>query len=180
MGALINFNQVPLFVCHANAARHMSVFSQCIFKPVPYHHILILSVIFILCQKPVRHPECIASIIVVRIDDNKRSVHNPDTAHNSMTRSPGLHPSLRYFKPVRNIIQILKNIRCFNLFFNPVANGGTKALLVLSFDNKNNPFKACTNCVINRKIHNNVPIFIHRINLFQTAIAASHPCSHHN
>ena len=47
-------------------------------------------------------------------------------------------------------------------------------------DNKNNLLKSSLNCIIDRKIHDNVAVLINWIDLLQTAITASHSCCHYH
>ena len=45
--------------------------------------------------------------------------------------------------------------------------------------NKYNFFKPCLNSIIDRKINDNVPVLINRIDLLQATISASHTCCHY-
>ena len=132
------------------------------------------------CQIIIDHLESLLSIIIIRIDNGKRAVHNRQTGQNRMSRSPGLHPSLRHCKALRQSGDILEYIFHLDPLCHPVADGLSEILLVLFLDDKNDFLKSSLHRIIDRKIHNDMSVLIYRIDLFQSAVTTPHSCRHDN
>ena len=96
-----------------------------------------------------------------------------------MTGAPRFHTTLRHRKSLRQIRQFLEHIRYFNLLCKAVSDRRAEICLVFSLNHKYYFFKSCTDRVINRKIHDDVAIFIDRIDLLQSAVPAAHAGSHY-
>ena len=56
----------------------------------------------------------------------------------------------------------------------------TEISLDFLLNNKHEVTEACLHGVIDRIINNNMACLVHRINLFQTAVAAAHSCGENN
>ena len=158
----------------------MSIICQCVLKLVAYHHVLINAVfILILCKEIICHLKCMTSIIIIRINNGKRSINHIDTAHDRMSGSPWLHTSFRNCKAFRKIMQILEYKFHLDMLTHTISDSGTEISLILLLYNKYNFFKPCLNSIIDRKINDNVPVLINRIDLLQATISASHTCCHY-
>ena len=120
------------------------------------------------------------SIVVVRIDHRKRSIHLINGAQYRMCGSPWLHTSFRYLKSLRNIVEILEHIGNVHDLFHPLSYRLFKIRLVFFFDNKYHFLKSGTFRIEDRKVHNNMSLFVNRIDLFQPSISASHSCCHNH
>ena len=92
---------------------------------------------------------CFFSIVVICIDNCKWLMQNFFTGKNSMSCSPWFYSAFRQGESFRNILKLLKNISDFHKSFSSLADGFTENLFVLTFNNKDNLFKACTDSVIN-------------------------------
>ena len=95
-----------------------------------------------------------------------------------MRSSPWLYSSGRNFKSLRQIFQLLKCISYFHNLFYTIPYDIMKIFRILSLYYKNNLFKSCKISIINRKINNNMSIFIYWINLFHSTVTASHSGCH--
>ena len=119
-------------------------------------------------------------IIVVCIDHCKWSVYLIDGAQNSVCSSPWFLTPFRYGKALRDIIDILISIGNFHIFLNSVTDCLFKIILILFFDNKDNFLKSRALCIINGKIHYDMPFLIYGIDLFEAAVSAAHTCCHND
>ena len=97
-----------------------------------------------------------------------------------MSRSPWFHPTFRRLEALRQIPDILKRIFHLNPLLHAVSNGLFKILFILLLNDKDDLLKPCLHCIIDGKVHDDVSVRIHRINLLQTAVAASHACCHND
>ena len=158
----------------------MSIICQCVLKLVAYHHVLINAVfILILCKEIICHLKCMTSIIIIRINNGKRSINHINTAHDRMSGSPWLHTAFRNCKSLWQIVQILKYKFHLDVLTHTISDSCTEICLILLLYDKYDFFKSSLNSIIDRKINDNVPILINRIDLLQTAISASHTCCHY-
>ena len=90
--------------------------------------------------------------------------------------SPGLYPSLRDLKAFRNLVQLLEYIFHLHVPAYPVPHTLAEILLVFLLNDENDLFKSRAVRVIHGKINDLVPLRIHRIDLLEPAVAASHTC----
>ena len=97
-----------------------------------------------------------------------------------MSRSPGLHPAFRRLEALRQIFHLLESIFHLNSLLHAVSDGPFKILLILLLNDKDDLLKPCLHCIIDGKVHDDMSVRIHRINLLQTAVAASHACCHND
>ena len=93
-----------------------------------------------------------------------------------MSRPPGLHPSLRDLKALRNLIQLLEYIFHLHVPAHSVPHTLAEILLVFLFDNENDLLKSRPVRVIHGKINDLVALLVHRVDLLESAVAASHAC----
>ena len=111
------------------------------------------------------------SIIIICINHSKSRINQRLRCQHCLSGSPWFRPSNRHLS--RNIVDILKTILYINTlrgtnFFNSVPNYLSKIRLNIFSNNKNNLIKSCFNCIIDRVIHNHMPIIIHRSQLLNS------------
>ena len=95
-----------------------------------------------------------------------------------MGGAPGLHAALRDLKPFRYLIHLLIHIRHIHISADTVAYVDLEFRLNGLLDDKDNLLKSSLFCIKNGEINDDVAILIHRVNLLQTAVTASHTCCH--
>ena len=182
MRPLIDILQIIVCIRLADATGYIAIFSQCILNLIANHHIVIFSILrlFVLrSQVLISHRKCMAAIIIIRIDDRKRSVYHATAAQHCMPCSPWLYASVRNRKSIRKRIQILVNIRNLHLLRDTRTDPFAEQLLIFLLYNKNHFLESGTHRVIDRKIDNNMTVLIDRVDLLHSAIAASHSCRHY-
>ena len=158
----------------------MAVVGKGVLQLVANHHILVNTIlILVLGKEIISHLKCMTSIIIVCIDNCKWSVDHIDTAHDRMTCAPWFHTSFRNLIAFRKIVQILEYKDYLCMLAHAVADGCTEICLVFFLYDKYNFFKSCLERIIDRKIDNNISLFIYRVDLFETAVSASHTCCHY-
>ena len=95
-----------------------------------------------------------------------------------MSRSPWLHTAFRYAVALRKLIEFLEHVFHLHVFCHAVSD----LLLKLLFDgflyNKYHLLKSCFHRIVNRKVNDLVTVWVHRVDLLQTAVTAPHPCCH--
>ena len=119
-------------------------------------------------------------IVIVGIDDSKRSINQILCGKDCMAGSPRFFAVFRNFKSCRQDVQLLKRIFYFHDFGNAIANCSTECFLDFMLDDKNDSPKSGAICVVKRIINNDFPIRTNRVNLLHSSISAAHTCSHDN
>ncbi len=158
----------------------MPVFRKGIFQKIPHHGILIFVRVLMRRQEIIDHLKRLLSVVIIRVDDGKGTVHQRQTGQHCMSRSPGLPPAFRHLEALRQIFHLLESIFHFDPLLHAVSDGLFKILLILLLNDKDDLLKPCLHCIIDGKVHDDVSVRIHRINLLQTAVAASHTCCHND
>ena len=118
------------------------------------------------------------TIIIICIDHRKRTADRINTTEDRMAGTKRFHSSFRHFKSFRKIGKFLVYIGDLHNFTHAVSDTLSEVCLIFFFYDKYNFLKSCSFCIINRKIHNNVPLCINRVDLLQTTISTSHSCCH--
>ena len=81
MGTLIDLDQMTFLICHTNTSGNMTILCQCILKAVSYHHVTVnISFFLFRSQEIICHLECMYTIVIICIDNSKRSIDLIDTA----------------------------------------------------------------------------------------------------
>jgi len=118
------------------------------------------------CKKIINNRKRMISIIIICVNYCKRTIYFISRAKHCMSSSP------RFFSPIWNLI-IFRNVRKFlkcigniHKFAYSVSDHFFKFFFIVFFYNEYNLFKSCSSRVIDRKIYNDVPFPIYRINLF--------------
>ena len=156
----------------------MSVICHRIFQTVSHHGITVFVIIFMRCQIIIDYFKCMTSIIIICIDNSKWPVDLINAAEDCMSGSPRFHSAFRNFKTFRNVVDILKYIRNLHIFCHTVSYCFSETVFIFFLYNKNNLLKSGSFCIKQGKIHNDVSLFINWIDLFKSAITASHSCCH--
>src|SRR5699024_4655867 len=97
-----------------------------------------------------------------------------------MCCTPGFHTSFRHFESLRDVVQILERVFHIHDLRHSVSDSLFKICLILFLDDKDDLFKSCPLCIKNREIHNDMSFFVHRVDLLQSAVPASHTCRHNH
>ena len=144
----------------------MAVVCQCIFQLIAYHHILVNAVfVFVICQEIICHLESMASVIIVCIDHGERSVYFSETVQHRMSGSPWFHTSFGHLIAFRQTVKILEHIFHFDPAAQTVADGSFEICFVFFFNDKHDFSKSGSYSIVNGKIHDNMSIFVNRIDL---------------
>ncbi len=93
---------------------------------------------------------------------------------NRVPRAPRLGAAGGHFEPRRKLVEFLKDIFDRNALFKSRAYDLFERLLNALANHKNEFAEAGAKCVVNRIIDDGFAARTHRINLLQTAIAATH------
>ena len=91
-----------------------------------------------------------------------------------MRRSPGLHSAFRNLKAFRNLVEFLENVLDFHVLTHSVSHALTEILFIFFLNDENDLFKARPVRVVHGKVNDLVALFVHRIDLLESAVAASH------
>ena len=179
MSTLIDLQKIIFLIGNTDSSCHMAIVCKSIFQLVTNHHISVkIFVILVFCQKIICHFKCMTSIVVVCIDNRKRTVNLVNTAQDRMTGSPGFYSSLRNLIAFRKIMKILEHISNLYLFTETVADSFAEVLFIFFFNDKYYFFKSCFYSIINGKVHNDMTFSVNGVDLFQTTVAASHSSCH--
>ena len=114
------------------------------------------------------------TVVIVGVDDRKRTVNNGTTAERRMTGTPWFGSALRHSLLGWNIRHGLIAILHFCKRTDFGADQTLKISLIFFFDNKNNFFETCTQGIINRKVNDQFTIVADGCDLLQTTKAAAH------
>ena len=174
----MNVHQITVRIGLAHASGHMAVLGEGVLQNISHHGVVILLVILMGGEEIIDHLERVASIIIIRVDHREGRVHTAQTAQYRVAGSPGFHPSLRNLIAFRNIVEILEHIGNFHDLADSVADSLPEIFFIFFFDDKYNLLKSGLFRVIQGKIHNDMSLRIHRIDLFESAVTASHSGSH--
>ena len=156
----------------------MTIVCYCILQKISDHRITILIIILMLRQIIINCFKRMSSIIIICIDNSKWPVDLINAAEDCMSGSPRFHSAFRNFKTFRNVVDILKYIRNLHIFCHTVSYCFSETVFIFFLYNKNNLLKSGSFCIKQGKIHNDVSLFINWIDLFKSAITASHSCCH--
>ena len=91
-------------------------------------------------------------------------------------RAPWLYPPFWYAEASRQIVQALKGVVNLNFAGEASANLVLESILKVSSDHKDNLAESGANSIIHRIIKDDLTVGAHGIELFQSAVAASHAC----
>ena len=113
--------------------------------------------------------ESFFSIIIIRIDYNKRSCQHILRCQNSLSRSPRFRSSFR--QSARNVIDILKSIIYSHIMLtantgNSITNDFFKFILNILADDKYYMVETSLNRIMDRVVHDDVVSIIDRFQLF--------------
>ncbi len=156
----------------------MSIVGHRIPQLIAHHGVAVLLIILVGRKVAVNLLECVSSIIVVCIDDCKRPVDLVDSAQDRMCRPPWFCTALRYGKALRDVLDPLKRIGSLHILLHPASDGLAEVLFIFLLDDKHHFLKARQLRIIYGKLHDDVSLIVHRVDLLQPAVAASHSRSH--
>ena len=164
----------------ADAARHAAVIRHG-FAQLVAHHVVVIGVrILGVAEGVVNHPIGGGAVIVVGIDDREGGVADglPGAQHR-VAGAPGLGASLRDGVAGGDIVQLLIGVTDLHgAFFQPLADGFHEVLADGFLDDDNSGIETGFVGVIKGIVQNRFALTSHRVDLFQSAVAAAHTGGH--
>ena len=94
--------------------------------------------------------------------------------------APGLDPAFRHGVACGQLFQLLESVFHVHGLGHTVADGGLEGLLDLMLDDKDHGLEACAAGVVERIIHDDLPVGAHRVDLLHAAVTAAHAGRHHD
>ena len=168
---LHNFRQIVLLIHLADTTSHTTIIRQRILQHKASH--ARLSAIHQILMDGL---EAFLAIVIISIDDDKRSLDDLLRYKHSLTGSPRLCPA--FWQSSRDIIDILESI--VNSYIMRRANGGNaiaddffELLLDILADDKYYMIETCLNCIMDGIIHDNVIGSVYRFQLFNSCSEAT-------
>ena len=161
-------------VCLADTAGDLAVFRDGVLEQIAHHAVIVHLAILVGGKVIVHHFECLRAVVIVRIDDGKGAVDKRLCGQNRVAGAPGLDTALRDGEALRQLVQLLERVFHVHHLGDTVADGRLKGILDLVLDDKNDRLKACAAGIVERVIHNDLPIAAHRVDLLHAAVGC--PC----
>ena len=125
--------------------------------------------------------KALSAIIIIRVDDQKRLMHQPFHGKNCLTGSPGFLSSFGYMIALGQRVQFLKRILHIGNFLDAVSNDLPEVLLQIFTDNEDNLVESGRQRVMNGIIHDNLTARAYRRQLLDaTAKPAPDSCRHND
>ncbi len=182
LGPLGDDGEQVLFVLFADTPGNGAVVADSVPQFVAHHAVVVLFFILGGFQKFVNDLEGGFSVVIVGIDHRKgRIADGIPGAEHRMTGAPGLGAVDRNGISGREHIQFLVSIADLHrTFFQPLADGFHEILFNGFFDDDHGGIKTGFVGIVERKIQNGFAAGSHRIDLLQTAVAASHTGCHNH
>ena len=118
------------------------------------------------------------AIKIIGVDDGKRTFHHTPAAGHRVRRAPWLFASLGNREPLRQTVQLLIDIVDVEPFFHARADRLAEHLLDFALDDEGYAAEARLIRIIERKIDDEVPFFVYRRHLLESAEAAAHSGGH--
>ena len=116
------------------------------------------------------------TVEIVGVDDGKGLSYHVTCRAQGVCRSPRLNPSFGHTESLRHVVKSLKGVLDVDLVLKAGADGLAEVRKILFLDDENNFVKARTNCIMHRKIDDELPLFRHGCQLLQSAIAGAEAC----
>ena len=133
-----------------------------------------------LAEKIMQKPECLFTVIVICVDNNKGCVHRTFAGQNCLTGSPGFGSSFRNREAFRKLVKFLINIFHRYILGNPVSDDFFKFFFYRVPDNKNHFVKTGFFGIVNGVINDDFPVVIHFGKLFNPRSEATADSGCHN
>ena len=172
-GPLHHLSEVAAVICDTDTARYGAALTEGIATAVAHHGILALLPLHA-AEEVCQCLEALTTIEVVRIDHRKGLVDHLLTHHHGMVGTPGLSPLLGDLVGVGDLVHALED----QLYRDqPVVLGDDllpKRLLEVPADDEDHLAKSCLDGVIDRVVHNGLPVGAETVDLLQTSIAGAH------
>ena len=158
----MNLFKHSIFIYHAYATGNCSILTDRILQNKSSHaHLHLICCLCVRNQVIMEKLKRFLSIIIICIDDHKRFFYYIFTTQDCLTGSPRFGTSLRNFKTSWNICKILIYIFHLDLISDTIPDYRTEFFFNIFSDNKYNLVKTSFFCIINRVIHNDLPIRRH-------------------
>ena len=122
----------------------------------------------------VNNPECLRTIVIVRVDDGKGAVHHAPGGQDRVGGAPRLFPPVGDGVAGGEVVQSLERIPDMHPLADAVAHSLPEIRLHLLLDDKNNGFKPGLPGIIDGIVYDALSMSTHRVHLLQPAIAAAH------
>ena len=170
-----HIHQIAFAVNLAEAAAHTAVFAQSVLHHETNHAVAVMLALY-RAQETGQLLKALLAVEVVSIDNAKRLIYHLLAHHQSVVGAPGFGAVLVHLYALGYLVDCLEH----HIHVNMVAVFGQNLLaeiiLKVVADYENNLSKACTHSVKHAVIHYCLPVRAETIELFQTAVTASHAC----
>ena len=130
------------------------------------------------CKEFIDFFEAFLAIVVVSIDDRKRSIDDVARRKNSLACSPWFCAAFRKGESLRKVVRFLERIVNFILFTGSVFDMLSEDLLKVMLDDKAHSAEARLISIIQAEIHNDIALFRYLVELLVAAVSAAHSGSH--
>ena len=157
---LHNLSQITLLVHLADATGHTAIIRQRILQHKASH--TGLSAIYQILMDSLK---AFLAIVIISINDNKRSINHIFSSKDGLTSPPRLCPAFR--QNSRDVVDILESV--VHSYIMGRANRGNtftddlfELFLDILADDKYYMIESSLNCIMNRVIHNDMSGIIHR------------------
>ena len=181
-GTLVNAGEMTLAVGDADAPGDAAVVRHGLAKLVAHHVVIVGVLILRVAEGVVNHTVGGGAVIVVGVDDRKGRVADGLTgAQNRVAGAPWLGASLRDGVAGGDIVQLLIGVTDLHgAFFQPLAHGLHEVLADGFLDDDNGGIETGFVGVIKGIVQNRFALTSHRVDLLQSAVAATHTGGHND
>ena len=124
--------------------------------------------------------ESLGTVVVIRVDHSKGTIHHLAGGQNGMGGAEGLHAAFGNRIPLGQVGQFLKSVLHIDHLGKAVADGSLEGVLDLMLDDEDHGFKAGALGVIDGIVDDQLAVSAHGVDLFQTAVTAAHAGGHDN
>ena len=168
-----------VFVCGAYAAGDRAIFGERVLDLISDHAVTEFVVILCGRQVIIHFAKCICAVEVIRVDNGDRTAGSQllCTPH-CMRGAERLLTALRCGQTVRQIVERLISVVHLHEAARLFADGVLERLVQLGTDDEYHAVKACTVCIVDGIIEQNLSVRTDRVDLLESAVARAHTCRH--
>ena len=163
-------------LCLADAARYGPVLGQSLFDFESYH--AVVGSISLCSQEIIDLSEAFLAVVVVSIDDCKRSVDDVSGRENCLACTPRFCAAFREGITRRKIGAFLESVVHFVLLAGTVFDVIFEDVFKVVLDDEAHPAESCLISIIQTEVHDDIALFSYLVELLVAAVSAAHAGSH--
>ena len=166
--------EVPLFVFRADAPCHGAVFRERVPHPESYHGIFVGAALGQFGEEFSDDHICVAVVEVVAVDDAERLFDDISRHHDGVVGAPWFDPSLWWCESLGQGVKALEDQFSGDVPLIFAKDFLTELLFEILSDDEDDFSESCFDGIIDGIVHDGFPVRSESIELFETAITATH------